>query len=190
MFAVIKLHKKVYEGIINHAHLNCELECGGYLFGYSKRVENGIEVIVTDIYYEEIFGTDRSFNFNLSYGVRAKAYQYSEQQKGRTIRLLGCYHSHGNYPAVFSDEDRLLQRVWAGNQATIIYSPGCNEWAGDIIRRDGNVIPARITTFEGHKYEQDSFDNVAYNKVLESDHPLFYEDRDIPKTLKRRIKKR
>lgn len=190
MNAVIKLHKHIYEAIINHAHMDSKLECGGYLYGYSKRTENGMEVIVTDIYYEKIFGTDCSFKFNLLYEARAKAYQYSEQLRGRKIHLVGCYHSHGDYPAIFSPEDRLLQRFWAGNQITIIYSPGYNEIIGDLIRCTGEVTQARITTFDSDIYDQSYFENVAYDRIIKSDKSLSYVDGDRSKTLKMKPKKR
>lgn len=190
MFAVIKLHKVVYQAIIEHANINRELECGGYLYGYSKKTVNGIEVIITHMYYEKFFGTDRSFNYNLSYGVRAKSYQYVLQQQRRKIKLIGCYHSHGIYPAIFSDEDRMLQRVWAGNQATLIYSPYYDELVGDIIKSNGEVIQARITTFDSDIYEDDYFKNVAYEKVMQPGEDLCYETGDRPKTLKLKQKKR
>ena len=189
MRAVIKLHEIVSDAIVNHTLINSELECGGYLYGCTKRTQDGIEVIVTDAYYEKIFGTESHFVFGISYFSRAKNYLYEQCNLGRNIRLIGCYHSHGIYPALFSQEDRYLQKSWVGNQTTIIYSPKYNEMVGDVITRDGEAIEARITTFNKDVYNLNTISNIAaINNYLDRD--LIYNEGDRALTLKYKPKKR
>ncbi|MDD2203091.1 MAG: Mov34/MPN/PAD-1 family protein [Bacilli bacterium] len=190
MKAVIKLHETVFEAIINHTFINSELECGGYLYGCTKKTQDGIEVIVTDVYYEKLFGTDSSFTFGLSYFLRAKNYLYEQRNLGRNIMLIGCYHSHGIYPAVFSEEDRNLQKSWTGNQATIIYSPKYNEMVGDVITNYGEVIEARITTFNMDAYNLNDILNIATLNNTYVPRNLMYNDQDRAMTLKYKPKKR
>lgn len=189
MKAVIKLHEFVVNGIVNHTLINSKLECGGYLYGCSRRTKDGIETIITDMYYEKLFGTDRQFSFGITYLSRAKNYMYEQQQLGRKIKLVGCYHSHGLYQALFSPIDRMLQKKWMGNQATIIYSPHDNEMIGDIIMRNGSVLEARITTFNKDVYNLNSIANIAMTND-ESDRDLQYRDGDRALTLKYKPKKR
>ena len=61
MNAVIKIKKDVLDTIVYHANLNNTLECGGYLYGYSKKTFNGIEIVVVDVYLK-ILGQHNSFN--------------------------------------------------------------------------------------------------------------------------------
>jgi proteasome lid subunit RPN8/RPN11 len=154
MNAVIKIHEIIYDEIIKHANYNPTKECGGYLFGYCNKNDYKIELLVTDIYYERIIGKEASFFFGLVYGNKAINYMHSQNNLGRPIKLIGCYHSHGIYPALFSEADRILEKAWSGNRAVIIYSPSDKQMIGDIISDTGIIIPARVTTYNNEKAYQ------------------------------------
>jgi proteasome lid subunit RPN8/RPN11 len=188
--AVIKLHEAIENEIVKHTLINSELECGGYLYGCTKKTQDGIEVIVTDVYYEKLFGTDSHFVFGISYFSHAKNYLYEQRNLGRNIMLIGCYHSHGIYPAIFSEEDRILQKSWTGNQITIIYSPKYNELVGDVITNLGEVIEARITTFGKDVYDLSCIPNIAKINDAGIDCSLKYNEKDRALTLKYKPKKR
>jgi proteasome lid subunit RPN8/RPN11 len=144
MNAVIKINMSVCQQMIKHIHLDVNRECGGYLFGYFNQSNGNIQIVVNGLYYERRWGKENSFLFSPLYEYNAK--KCFESFNNAQLRMIGCYHSHAQYPAVFSAEDRELQRYWDNNQCTLIYSPKTREMIGDIIT-NGLVIPARITVF-------------------------------------------
>jgi len=190
MNAVIKIKKDVLDTIVYHANLNNTLECGGYLYGYSKKTVDGIEIIVVDVYAEKILGQHNSFNFDPNYERRA-IYYLNENWWGlnKKIALIGNYHSHGKYKALFSKEDRKAQEMWMNNRIALLYSPKYNEIIGDIIRKDGSVLQARVTSYDDYKYPL----SCSIKDCLPISYPdqeLVYEDGDRPKTLKYKPKRR
>jgi proteasome lid subunit RPN8/RPN11 len=190
MEAVIKLYEDTCIAIVNHARINRKLECGGYLLGYSRRIHNGLEIIVTGICYEKTFGTEDHYVLTYSALDQAKNYIYEQRKLGKNIEMVGCYHSHGKYPASLSSiEDRKMQKTWIGNKATIVYSPAYNEMIGDIVRSDGHVIPARLTTFNKNIYDEMNFNNIALINNYDYKE-LIYDNNDRPLTLKFHPKRR
>lgn len=129
--------------MINHMLYNPNKECGGFLYGNLCRFENDTLCNVNDIYYEKILGGDHDFNFRLSYIVNAK----NMLKNLKSELLLGTYHSHGQYQAIFSDVDRNeLQRYFGPNKITLIYSPRYSHLIGEFMDENGVSHKAKIIT--------------------------------------------
>jgi proteasome lid subunit RPN8/RPN11 len=143
--AIIKIHKVVIQQLIKHACMDVYRECGGYLLGTFRESDNNIQFIIYGIYYEKRLGSETSFLFSPIYEYNATRYQ--ESQNNSNLQLIGSYHSHAQYPAIFSPEDRVLQQHWGTSKCTLIYSPKTNELIGDIMTSNGISISSRITLF-------------------------------------------
>ena len=104
MNSIIKINARILDEIVKHSLIKRNLECGGFLFGnYQTNYGNQI-INIEAIYYERLFGTENKFVFSPAYKYRALCY-------GKSIRssFIGCYHSHANYPAIFSSVDRKME---------------------------------------------------------------------------------
>lgn len=159
MNSVIKLHVKVLDEIITHCNIDKHLECGGYLYGnYKKSFDNQI-ITINGIYYEKVFGTENGFNFSPMYKLRAKTRE-KEIFRQYGSRLIGCYHSHAEYKAKFSDVDRKLEMLhYSSNKSALIYSPIDEELIGDIITFNA-IHEARITLIN-----QDEVERLYFPKI-------------------------
>jgi len=157
MDGVIRIYREVLNELIKHCNIDREVECGGYLYGNYKKGKDSHAITINAIYSEEIFGTENKFNFPLSYEFRAKEYG---KQIGR--ELIGCYHSHGNYPAIFSHQDRILETHYMNNNTALIYSPIEDKLIGDIITTEGIVYSSRIIIIDSQNLDK------LYNPKLQS----------------------
>lgn len=140
----IRFSDKIKRIMIKHTFDDPSRECGGFLFGSIERdLENEcVYCDVDGIYYEKRFGNDHEFNFGFTYIRNAyKAQQTLDKE------LIGTYHSHGRYPAVFSDIDRNnLQKFFGENKITIVYSPKYSHLVGEYMDEDGKSYKAKILT--------------------------------------------
>ena len=101
------MNLNVSDAIINHAFMDEFHECGGYLLGQVVEKDSLKYFYVTQIYYEKnIIGKENEFNFSILYEARAMNYA-----KSKNIEVIGCYHSHGQYPSSFSETDKNSKKV-------------------------------------------------------------------------------
>ena len=129
--------------LIKHTFVDPTKECGGFLFGRIKHNSNDIVCDIDFIYYELLFGTAGEFNFNISYIARARSFVSNDY----STNLIGTYHSHGNYPASFSEIDRnKLQKYFGANKITMIYSPKTGKLIADFMDENYCSHKARIIT--------------------------------------------
>lgn len=129
----IRIDNKVKKAMISHALEDPNRECGGFLYGNYHRNNNDIFCDINGLYYEKIFGSENEFHFNFSYIVNAQAVLKQLESQS----LMGTYHSHGQYPALFSETDRKqLQRYFGSNKITMIYSPGYSQLIGEFMDED------------------------------------------------------
>lgn len=139
----IKFDEKVKLAMIKHTLENPNKECGGFLYGNLQNENNQIVCNVNGLYYEKIFGNDSEFNFSFSYIQNAK----NMLKHLKSQILLGTYHSHGQYPAIFSDIDRnQLQRYFGANKITVIYSPKYSHLVGEFMDDNGKSHKCKILT--------------------------------------------
>jgi proteasome lid subunit RPN8/RPN11 len=130
----IRFSENIKNMMIEHTLLNPTKECGGFLYGNVSNLDDDVFCDVDGIYYEDKVGTDRKFIFGLAYVCRAL-----KKMDLLNMDILGSYHSHGNYPAVFSDEDRdNLQKFFSSNKITIVYSPKYDQIVGEYM--DNNFV--------------------------------------------------
>ena len=140
----IRFSDKIKKMMIKHTFNDPNIEGGGFWYG---KVEKDLEAEcvycdVDGIYYEKRFGNDHEFTFGFTY-IR-NAYK---AQKMVGYDLIGTYHSHGIYPAVFSDIDRNnLQKYFGENKITIVYSPKYSHLVGEFLDEDGKSYKAKILT--------------------------------------------
>lgn len=139
----IRMDNKIKGIMIYHALKDPTRECGGFLYGNCFQDDNDIFCDIKGIYYEKLFGSKCEFCFGLSYIVNALkiANQFESQL------LMGTYHSHGQYPAIFSDIDRnQLQKYFGPNKITMIYSPKYSQLVGEFMDENYVSHKARILT--------------------------------------------
>lgn len=145
----IKINKTILKEIINHSKKNKFVEIGGYLLGKNIIYDDGIIIIVNGIYYEKNrFGSENRFNFSPLY-----LYNAIEFAKINKMMIVGNYHSHAQYPALFSNDDRIMESKMKNNTCAIIYSLVENRLIGDIIINNNIFIKSRITLFGNEDLE-------------------------------------
>lgn len=142
MKGIIKINRFVLKDIIMQSLKKANLERCGYLMGSKIINEDEILIIINGVYHDPRYYSEDACNFSILRLYEAKSYAES---LGLTV--VGNYHSHGNYPAIFSLCDREMQMNFNNNECTLIYSPFENKLIGDIVTTDNNVIPSRITFF-------------------------------------------
>lgn len=163
MKSIIKINAKILDLLINHCHIDTNLECGGYLYGNYEKINKTNIININGIYGEKIFGKEDYFNFSPLYEARAKDFE-----KQINLPIIGCYHSHGKYPAIFSYEDRILETHYMKNNAALIYSPIENKLIGDIITTEKEVQAAKIIVVNQNQFNRLYFPNLSMgnSKVL------------------------
>ena len=137
----IRFAEEIKNAMIKHTLKECDKEVGGFLYGNIHRENDDIFFDVDALYYEDQVGSDNEFNFRLSYIYNAK----KTLKNLKSQLLLGTYHSHGKYPAIFSNVDReQLQKYFGSNKITIIYSPGYGQLIGEYMDENGTSHKAKI----------------------------------------------
>lgn len=139
----IEIYKSIKLELLKHCREVPHKECGGFLYGNMIQKYDDIICKIDYIYYEKRYGTSSEFNFGLSY-IR-NAQEHLEQLKSKI--LIGTYHSHGTYPAIFSQVDReQLQPFFGKNKITMIYSPSHGHLICDFLNKHGQNEKAKIIT--------------------------------------------
>lgn len=148
MKPILIINELIIDVIIEHTLINPDLECGGYLYGNIINDNNLWKVYVDSCYYEKNrIGKETEYNFSLLYEINAKNYSFQNN-----LNLIGCYHSHGNYNAIFSDVDRnILEKYWSSNKIVMIYSPSYNKLICDFVTYDKKQLPMQILVLTSNK---------------------------------------
>lgn len=129
--------------MIYHALENPTRECGGFLYGNCLWGTHDIFCDINGIYYEKKYGSKCEFCFDPLYILHAL--EVSKQLSSQL--LMGTYHSHGQYPAIFSEVDRnQLQKHFGPNKITMIYSPKYSQLVGEFMDEKLCSHKARILT--------------------------------------------
>lgn len=143
MYYCIRFSDKVRKALIDHTMKDPSRECGGFVYGKTWRTENGVVCDIDAIYYEDKKGTASKFVFDPIYirnGLKAA-------WKLDGVNFMGTYHSHGQYPAKFSKEDREgLQKYFGTGRVTLIYSPKYKHLIGEFMDIDGKSYKAKLLT--------------------------------------------
>ena len=140
----IRFSEKIKKMLIEHTFMNPTKECGGFLYGNVIKDNNNYFCDVDAIFFDKNkVGTDNGFVFSFSYVTSALAMT----KRFDSMELVGTYHSHGNYPAIFSDVDReSLQKYFGENKITVIYSPKYSQLVGEFMDNDGVTHKTKILT--------------------------------------------
>lgn len=140
----IRFSKKIKEMLINHTLMNPDKECGGFLYGNISVIDNNLFCDVDGIYFEDKVGTEDKFVFGFSYICRGL-----KKMDELNMDIVGSYHSHGNYPAILSDDDRKnLQKFFGSGKITVVYSPKYKEIVGEYMDYDSVCHKTKILTKE------------------------------------------
>ncbi|MDR1285310.1 MAG: M67 family metallopeptidase [Campylobacteraceae bacterium] len=105
---MIKIPKKIYEGMIKHAKLKAPIEACGYLAGVGEEVKVLYEMTNAD-------NSEEHFSF-----APEEQFDVFKKASGLGLRLMACYHSHPITPARPSDED--IRLAYDPNISYIIIS--------------------------------------------------------------------
>ena len=149
MKSVVIMNYNVSQAIINHAFIDEYHECGGYLLGHIKKINGILHFYIENIYYETaIKGKDCTFIFPLLYEARANAFA-----KQKNIEIIGCYHSHAQYPSIFSDVDNnILKPYWASDKLCMIFSPKYFTLNCETVFKDKTTEKVDVFIKDGKKY--------------------------------------
>ncbi len=147
--SIVIMNLNVSNEIINHAFIDEFHECGGYLLGNVVSKDGLKYFYVTQMYYEKsIKGKDSEFIFPLFYEQRAKAFANFKK-----LEVVGCYHSHGQYPSTFSNVDRdVLEKHWAKDKLCMIFSPKYFTLKCETVFKNGQVESPQVLIKNGSKY--------------------------------------
>lgn len=118
--------------IKEHVFSKPNLECGGYLIGQIcwSSDEQNVEGYVEDIYHDDTVGSSSHFTFSAQYGLDAYSYckkNYSNEEGILNKKIIGNYHSHGNFNAFFSAQDKTMIFSGTAPGFFLVYSPGEKE---------------------------------------------------------------
>lgn len=147
--SIVIMNLNVSNAIINHSFMDEFHECGGYLLGQVVEKDSLKYFYVTQIYYEKnITGKENEFNFSILYEARAMNYA-----KSKNIEVIGCYHSHGQYPSSFSETDKnILQKHWASDKLCMIFSPKYFTLNCETVFKDYQTQKPQVLIKDGAKY--------------------------------------
>ncbi|MBQ7105264.1 MAG: Mov34/MPN/PAD-1 family protein [Bacilli bacterium] len=141
MYYCIRFSPKIRQALIEHTMKDPSKECGGFVYGKVWRTENGVMCDIDAIYYEDKKGTNNRFVFTPSYIRNGRKAAW----KLEGMEFMGTYHSHGEYPARFSKEDReSLQAYFGRGKVTLIYSPKHKHLIGEFMDMDGKSYKAKL----------------------------------------------
>lgn len=149
MKSVVIMNLNVSEAIIKHSYMDEFNECGGYLLGHVKEIQGVLHFYVEQMYCEtNIKGTNNEFKFPLFYESRAITFA-----KQKNMEVIGCYHSHAQYPSIFSDVDKnVLEPHWASNKLCMIFSPKYFTINCDTVFKDKSTEKTDVFIKDGRKY--------------------------------------
>jgi proteasome lid subunit RPN8/RPN11 len=119
----------VLKKIKSHIFTKPDVECGGYLIGQIQWSDDEQNVIgyVDDIFHDDSVGTEAQFVFTSQYGLKAYSYcmkTYRNTEGVSTKKIIGNYHSHGDFNAFFSDTDREMIFAGTAPEFYLVISPG------------------------------------------------------------------
>jgi len=126
------LSNDIIERIKNHVFRKPDIECGGYLIGRLQWSDDEQNVIgyVDDIYHDDSVGSAAQFVFTSQYGLKAYSYcskTYKNADGVSTKKIIGNYHSHGNFNAFFSGQDKIMIYAGTAPEFYMVFSPGRKE---------------------------------------------------------------
>ncbi len=133
---VVVFDAGIKNAVIKHAFLNPTKEVGGFLYGIVEMNKDSKIVYVNGIYFDKNkIGGDYNFKFDLSYLL-----QGVEMTEYLNMSLIGCYHTHGIYPAIQSFEDRYyLHSHFGDNSISVIYSAGHSQLVCELLSIEEGV---------------------------------------------------
>jgi proteasome lid subunit RPN8/RPN11 len=139
----IRFNENIKKVMLEHTFARPDRECGGFLYGRITKTRKDTFCDVDAIYYEKIYGSDSEFIFGCTYIYNGMEFSKNFDQ----MNFIGTYHSHGLYPAIFSEIDReKLQKHFGPDKLTIIYSPKYSQLVGEYLDTDGVSKRAKIIT--------------------------------------------
>ena len=112
--AISKMNNLVYQDPHN--------ECGGFLIGRVGRDEAAgtFTVQVCDVYCEPQPGTSAGFTFTNDYQIRALIWT---DHNHPDAHILGNFHSHAEFGAFFSPQDKRMMESQPGEGLYLVISP-------------------------------------------------------------------
>jgi len=131
------------------------LECGGYLIGtIENQPEDKLVGRIDDIYVIEGSGTSANFTFTSASGLQAYAYckkRYSSDENNKK-KIIGNYHSHGNFHAFFSSTDAKMMKMSTSREFYLVFSPSHHSFTA--IFKDSDAKKYKVTCDDapGFKY--------------------------------------
>lgn len=120
--AYVFMEKLVVQKINELIHRDQFKECGGFFIGnVSKDEISGRYIIhIYDLYYEELSGTESTFEFSTDYTMNAVKYV---KKNCAGYHIVGNIHSHAQFKAFFSGVDKEMMSQARDNSFYMVVSP-------------------------------------------------------------------
>ncbi|MDY5002151.1 MAG: ThiF family adenylyltransferase [Eubacteriales bacterium] len=121
------IDKSVVLKINQMIHRDPYRECGGLLIGNISMdpITEVHTIHVSDLYYEERFGSGSTFEFTTDYKMNAFKYVLKNCPNEH---IIGNVHSHAQFQAFWSATDREMMMQTRDNSIYIVVSPSHGNW--------------------------------------------------------------
>lgn len=141
---IVKIHRETLKQIIDFSNQNSLLECGGYLIGQKRKNENQTIFIITAAFLDQNQGTQNRYHF---FDFTRKSIEEYCQKHLKNSKVIGNFHSHGEYPAIFSREGKIMEEKSPEEFCHLIYSPKYQELNREVHVIGNKTEKPRITFF-------------------------------------------
>ena len=133
----VRISDSVAKKMIDLVEGDRKHECGGLLIGTLcvDRITGNKVVFVTDMYTDGEYGGSAEYTFTPE--VQTKALCYIREKYGRMARVVGTMHSHGQFPAFFSQVDDRMMRSLGGDLIHMVISPSSSKFVLTLYDREG-----------------------------------------------------
>jgi proteasome lid subunit RPN8/RPN11 len=156
----------VMKRIKSHVFTKPEIECGGYLIGRLQCSDDKQNVIgyVEDIYHDDSVGSTAQFVFTAQYGLKAYSYcskTYKNEDGVSLKKIIGNYHSHGNFNAFFSNTDRVMIFAGTAQEFYLVFSPGRKEMTALFKDKQQKLFAVDITQNVDFRYCEPTIPQIS-----------------------------
>jgi len=160
------LSNDILERIKNHVFTTLDIECGGYLIGRLQWSDDEQNVIgyVDDIYHDDSVGSAAHFTFTAQYGLKAYSYclkNYRNEDGISSKNIIGNYHSHGNFNAFFSGQDRTMIFAGTAPEFYLVFSPGKKEITALFKNKQQQLFAVGLTQDTDFRYCEPTIPQIS-----------------------------
>jgi len=155
-------------------HRDPEHECGGIFIGNMSQdpITGKHTIYVHDLYSEERPGTRSTFEFTTDYQMNAVKFVKKNYPE---YHIIGNIHSHAQYQAFWSEQDKVMMRQSRENGFYMVVSPKFGTWTALFKDKDFNFYHCDLKIADDTECEH-MFERYV-ESVEETQIPSFRKER-------------